>query len=151
MPLLVRRLKVSDLPTLEKIESEHLKRWAGRKGWMATFRRAVERTLDDEPEGMMIADLDGEVVGCAIARQRGEHPMSGLKFGHIFHISVAPEHQEQGIGLRLLKECEAYLRSRGCEVVHLSLPSDDPSAAELFKKSGYKHVAWELERHFTAP
>lgn len=148
MPLLVRRLKVMDLPALEGIEAGHVQRFPGRAGWLAGFRRLVERTLSDEPEGLLIADLDGRVVGWAIARQRGTHPISGLTCGHIFHISCLPEVREHGVTSRLLREAEAYLRSRGCEVVQLSLPSDDTADAEALRKSGYRVAGWELERVF---
>lgn len=146
--LIVRRPKVSDLPALEQIEAQHLKRFPARGGWLAGFAKLVERTLSEEPEGLMVADLDGQVAGCAIARQRGVHPVSGLTYGHIFHVSVAPALQKRGIGLRLLREAEAYLRSRGCEVIHLTVPADNPDAAELFQRSGYRVAAFELERSF---
>jgi ribosomal protein S18 acetylase RimI-like enzyme len=148
MSLLVRRLKIADLPALEQIEAAHLKRFPGRAGWLAGFGKLVERSLSEEPEGIMIAEQDGKVAGSAIARQRGIHPVSGLTFGHIFHLSVAQGPEAKPVAQRLLRECEAYLRSRGCEVVHLSLPADDPSAAELFKTSGYNVAAWELRRSF---
>ena len=88
------------------------------------------------------------VAGWAAVRQRGIHPMTGLKYGHIFHLSVALEFRRHGAGARLLREAEAYLRARGCESIHLSMPVDDPAIAEIFKQAGYRLFAWELERTF---
>ncbi|MBI3181443.1 MAG: GNAT family N-acetyltransferase [Myxococcales bacterium] len=149
--LLIRRLKVSDLPALERIEAESCKKLPGRSGWLSGFRKLLERTVSDEPEGLMIAELDGRVVGSAIARLRGKHPVSGLLYGHIFHLAAAPEAKDQGVSARLLRECEAYLRSRGCEAVHLSVPADDTREAELYRRSGYRVSAWELEKSWSKP
>ncbi len=143
---MVRRLKVLDLPVLEQIEAKYVKRFPWRVGWVANFGTLMERSVSEEPEGVMIAELDGEVVGSAIVRQRGVHPISGLTYGHILHLSVTPERLGQGIRDRLLRECEAYLRSRSCQSVQLSLPSDDSEDAQLFKQSGYRIAGWELER-----
>jgi ribosomal protein S18 acetylase RimI-like enzyme len=144
----VRRLKVLDLPRLEQIEGELQADYPSRPGWMRSFRRLVELTLSQEPEGLLIAEVDDVVAGWAAVRQRGVHPMSGLQYGHIFHLSVARAYRSQGIGDRLLRESEAYLRSRGCESIHLSMPVDDPTTAEMFKRAGYRLSAWELERSF---
>jgi len=148
MAVFVRRLKVLDLPRLEEIETELLADYPSRPGWMRSFRRLVELTLSQEPEGLLIAESDGTVAGWAAVRQRGVHPMSGMKYGHIFHLSVARAFQTHGIGERLLREAEAYLRSRGCESIHLSMPADDPATVEMFKRAGYRLFAWELERSF---
>ena len=82
--MLVRRLKVSDLPRLEEIEAELAKDFPSRPGWKLTFRKLVEQVLEEEPEGLLIAEKNGVVAGWAAVRQRGTHPMSGLKDGHIF-------------------------------------------------------------------
>lgn len=144
--LIVRRLKVSDLPALEQLEAERWQSVSGRAGWLAGFQKLFERTVAEEPEGLMVAERNGQVVGAAIARTRGRHPLSGLVDGQIFHLSVAPGERRRGVTERLLRECEAYLRSRGCEVAHLSLPADATGDAELLLKSGYRVAAWELER-----
>ncbi len=146
MALLVRRLRITDFPALEAIESKHPPRPEGVEG----FRRLIEVTLQEEPEGLMIAESEGAVAGWAVARQRGPHPFSGRPYGHILHLSVAKAHQRRGVGSRLLREAEAYLRSRGCESIQLSVPTAQPEAAELFKRSGFKVVAWELERVFSS-
>jgi ribosomal protein S18 acetylase RimI-like enzyme len=149
MTLIVRRLKVMDIPSLEQIQSENLKRFPGRSGWLDSYRLLLERSLDEEPEGVLIGDQDGRVVGSAIVRQRGKHPMNGRPYGHIYHLSALLESPDAvNVTMRLLREAEAYLRSRGCESVHLSLPADDPAGAELFRKSGYEIAAWELRRTF---
>jgi GNAT superfamily N-acetyltransferase len=61
-------------------------------------------------------------------------------------LTVAPAWKEHGIRERLIKEAEAYLKSRGCRLMVTSLRADAGAEGELFKTSGFKVAAWELER-----
>ena len=149
MPLFVRRLRVSDLPRLEEIESLHEKESPSRKGWLKRVRKLIDLALSDEPEGLLIADQDGKVVGWAAARQRELHPLAAEGFGHVLHISVAREARRGGIGVRLLRECEAYLRARGCTGVRITVTLDDAATQSLMKKLGYGARSAEMERRFS--
>lgn len=146
MPLAVRRVKVSDLPVLETLELETTKRFPTRTRWLETFRTMIESALSEEPEGLLVADYDGRAIGVAVARVSGAHPFTGQALGRILALSVAPGWKAQGIGERLLREAEAYLKSRGCQVITLSLPSDAGADGDLFKQAGFRVSAWELEK-----
>ena len=146
MPLLVRRVKVSDLSVLESLELETMKRFPSRTRWIETFRRLIETSLSEEPEGVLIADYDGRAVGMALARVRGNHPLTGAKMGRLEVLSIAPGWRTQGVGDRLLKEAEMYLKSRGCEVMSTQLPADAGADGDFFKANHYKVAAWLLER-----
>lgn len=146
MPLIVRRVKVQDISTLENFEADAAKRFPGRVGWMEAYRQVVDRSLSEEPEGILVAEYDGRPIGAAIVRARERHPLTGLKYGQMLTLTVAQGWKGQGVDTRLLREAEAYLRSRGCESIALSLPADAGEDAELFKTAGYRVLAWELER-----
>lgn len=146
MPLVVRRVKVTDLPVLELLELETTKRFPTRKRWIETFRSLIETSLSEEPEGLLVADYDGRAIGLAVARVSGQHPLTGQQLGRILALSVAPGWKTQGIGERLVRESEAYLKSRGCEVITFLLPSDAGADGDVFKQAGFKVSAWELEK-----
>jgi ribosomal protein S18 acetylase RimI-like enzyme len=146
MPLVVRRVKVTDLPVLELLELETAKRFPARKRWIETFRTLLESSLSEEPEGLLVADYDGRAIGAAVARVGGSHPFTGQALGRIHALSVAPGWKGQGIAERLLLEAEAYLKSRGCLVITFSLPSDAGADGDVFKQAGFKVSAWELEK-----
>lgn len=146
MPLVVRRVRVADVPVLETLEAEACKRFPARLGWLETYRRLVEATLRDEPEGVLVADFDGRTIGGAIVRQRGLHPVSGATYGHLEALTVAPGWFDQGVHERLLKEAEAYLKVRGCQRMTATLPTDAGIEAELFRHAGFAVASWELER-----
>jgi ribosomal protein S18 acetylase RimI-like enzyme len=146
MPLVVRRVKVMDLPVLESLEQETTRRFAGRPRWLETFRGLLEASLTQEPEGLLVADYDGRAVGAAVARVGELHPLTGLRVGRLEALTVAPAWRTQGVAERLVKEAEAYLKSRGAQVMQVSLPADAGADGELFKATGFKVAGWELER-----
>lgn len=150
MPLFVRRLRILDLPRLEEIESQHEKQNPARKGWVERVRKLIDLALSDEPEGLLIADLDGRVVGWAAARRQQLHPLASEGFGYVLHISVAADVRRQGLGARLLRECEAYLRARGCHGIRISVGIEDVASQQLMKKLGYGATTAEMERRFYA-
>lgn len=146
MPLVVRRVKVADLPVLETLELETVRKFPSRTKWMESFRAIIESALSEEPEGILVADYDGRAIGAAIARVRGHHPHHGARIGRLEALTVAPGWRSQGISERLIKEAEAYLKSRECEVMCVALPSDAGADGEVFKTTGFKVASWELER-----
>ena len=146
MALVVRRVKVTDIPVLEGIEQESIKRFPGRVGWMNVYRKSMERALSDEPEGILVADYDGKVVGAIIVQQRGKHPLTQQTYAALLGLTVAEKWRGSGVGQRLLKEAEAYLKARKCESLALRLPADAGDDALLFQQSGFQVVAWELEK-----
>jgi GNAT superfamily N-acetyltransferase len=146
MPLVVRRVKVQDLSLLEGLEADAVKSFPTRTRWMDTFRGMLERALTEEPEGLLVADFDGRAIGVAIARVRGNHPVTGEEHGRLEALTVAPSWKAHGIRERLIKEAEAYLKSRGCRLMVTSLRADAGAEGELYKSSGFKVAGWELER-----
>ena len=145
--LIVRRLKVMDIPALEALEREAVERHPGRVGWLDTYRRFVERSLAEEPEGFLVAELNEKVIGGTIARLRGPHPLTGQKHGQLLALTASPAYARYNVGQRLLVEAQAYLKSRGCKSVTVWVPTDAQGGeVELFKTAGFNVVSWELER-----
>ncbi len=146
MSLFVRRAKATDLPVLETLEIETMRRFPSRTRWLETYRHLVETAQRNEPDGLLVADYDGRPIGVALTRIGEPHPLSGLKQGHLEVLTVAPGWRSQGIAEKLIKEAEGFLKSRGCQVLVVTLPSDAGGDGELFKVAGFKVAAWQLER-----
>ncbi len=147
MSLLVRRLKVLDIPALENLEREIVERHPGRRGWLDTYRKHIERSMSEEPEGFFVADLNNIVVGGAIVRQRGPHPLTGDKHGQLLALTASPAYVRYNVAQRLVLEASLYLKSRGCKSMTVSCPVDtDPKEIDIFKTSGFAVVSWELEK-----
>ena len=147
LSLLVRRLRVLDIPALEALERESVERHPGHKGWLDTYRKHIERSLSEEPEGFFVAEMNNAVVGGAIARQRGAHPLTGAKHGQLLALTADRAYSRYNVAQRLLLEASLYLKSRGCKSLTVWCPVDmDPKEIDLFKNAGFSVVSWELER-----
>lgn len=147
MSLLVRRLRVMDIPVLETLERESVERHPGRAGWLDTYRRHIERSLAEEPEGFLVAELNSAVVGGAICRQRGPHALTGHKHGQLLALTAAQAYARYNVAQRLLLEGSVYLKSRGCKSMTVWCPIDlDPKEIDVFKNAGFSVVSWELEK-----
>jgi ribosomal protein S18 acetylase RimI-like enzyme len=149
MLVAVRRIRLTDLPMLERFEA-HTPRPAGvAERYMERYRAMLETALSKEPGGFLVAEHNQETVGAVVARVTGPHPMNGLSSGRIETLTLSPAHPGQGVGERLLKEAEAYLRSHGCRIISLNLPADAGQAGELYRTAGYRVASWELERELS--
>lgn len=72
-----------------------------------------------DPQGLIVAEEDGELIGFVHAGFAGDSSGSTLSYerGIICALAVRPPHQRKGVGRELLHRGEAYLRSRGAMVI----------------------------------
>ena len=108
--------------------------------WSAVFpddlpRNAPDRMIDGartvHPESLLIAELDGAVVGAVIAG------FDGVR-GWLYHLAVAPGHRRRGIATRLLHGAEAALRARGCSKINLQVRATNESVVAFYRALGYQ-------------
>jgi ribosomal protein S18 acetylase RimI-like enzyme len=67
---------------------------------------SVEHLLARDETALLVAELDGSVVGTVIAAWNGWR-------GSLYRIAVLPEHRRRGIATALLREAESSLWARG--------------------------------------
>jgi len=67
---------------------------------------ALQRLLDRDPEALILAEADGQLVGSVIAGWDGWRC-------HLYRLAVTPERRRQGIGSALLNQAEERLRTLG--------------------------------------
>ncbi|REK87538.1 GNAT family N-acetyltransferase [Streptomyces inhibens] len=118
----------------------------------ARFRTLILLDPNFDPEGLRVADLDGQVVGAAYAVRR-RTPLAGTDLepdvGWILFFFVDPPHRRTGLGRRLLTDALDWLRGHGRTRVdfapyapHYVLPGLDraayPEAARLLAGLGFR-------------
>lgn len=115
-----------DLGELRSLESECF----GQDAWplldligVLTMPRII-RLKAVTPDGKMIGFISGD-------------PNPTEKIGWITTIGVLPAYRKQGVGRRLLDECEQRLR---LPWVRLCVRSDNQSALMMYKRAGYRHL-----------
>ncbi len=92
-------------------------------GWM----RRTGQALITDPEGCWVAEVDGDVIGCAISRVRE-------LMWILSSFAVHNDHQGEGVGAQLL--AAAMQHGRGC-LRGMFAASADPGAVRRYRLAGF--------------
>jgi ribosomal protein S18 acetylase RimI-like enzyme len=103
--------------------------------------------IDDPDVIVLVAELDGEVVGYTYAGVEGTDYMS-LRgpAGALYDIIVDPAHRGHGVGRKLLDATMAQLAARGSPRVVLSTAERNATAQRLFEHAGFRRTMIEMTR-----
>ncbi len=95
--------------------------------WRSHWSRRAKHLLRHDPDGCWVSDVDGAVVGVALAVRRE-------KLWGLSAYFVHPDHQGAGIGSALLDAVLTY--SQGC-LRGIIISTADPRAARRYRLSGF--------------
>ena len=91
----------------------------------------VSSLLERDPGALLVADLDGELVGALIAGWDGWR-------GNIYRLAVLPDHRRQGIATRLVEAGHDRLRALGARRVTALVGGEEGAAHRLWRAVGYQ-------------
>jgi ribosomal protein S18 acetylase RimI-like enzyme len=105
---------------------------AARSGHASTTDRVedLERLIEDSPAALLVSERDGEIVGALIAAWDGWR-------GNMYRLAVREDCRRQGIGLRLTRAGEEYLRGCGARRITALVAFDDDDAGGFWNSAGY--------------
>ena len=102
----------------------------------------VFETINSNPNHIIvIAELDGKVVGTTTLLIEPKFIHDGGLVGHIEDVVVEKNVQGQGIGNKIVKFLLEVAKNRGCYKTILNCTED---VKEFYEKMGFKHTANEL-------
>ena len=84
-----------------------------------------------EQSDVLVGVVDGEVVASIMVGHDGHR-------GSFYYVAVAPKHQGRGIGTRLIREGEKWLRERGVWKVNLLIRQENASVQLFYEQLGYE-------------
>ena len=113
-------------------------------GWQKRKAAHLVADLADRPDDVLVAERDGQVVGYVTTRV--DTP-AGI--GRILNLAVAPEHQGQGIGTRLLQAALEHLRAEGMQCARIETLEQNARCAALYPTLGFQEVARQI--HYVLP
>lgn len=91
----------------------------------------INRKIAVDPEGFLVAELAGRVVGTVMAGYDGHR-------GWLNYLAVDPDTQGHGLGGRLVREAEHVLARRGCPKINLQIRTSNEAAVEFYRSIGYE-------------
>ena len=102
----------------------------------------VFKKINSNPNHIIvIAELDGKIVGTATMLIEPKFIHDGGLVGHIEDVVVGRKFQGQKIGNEIVKNLLEFAKNRGCYKTILNCTDD---VKEFYEKIGFKHTANEL-------
>lgn len=93
--------------------------------------------LDPESGANIALPLIAEIDGAAVGLASGLVWLSDPEVAHVFQMSVSPEARGKGIGRALLDRVIIWAEAEHCEVVALSVTTNNRAAVQLYRASGF--------------
>jgi ribosomal protein S18 acetylase RimI-like enzyme len=109
--------------------------WA-RCGPGVQFSRSDEtaeilKKLERDPDLFLVAERDGQVIGAVMGGFDGRR-------GLVYHLAVAPEARQHGIGAALMAEVEARLKAKGCLKSYLLVTRENADVLAFYRARGWE-------------
>ena len=137
-------------PIIRELRREDL--WNGFLTTLDSLRQASDidknkaetifEKINSNPDHIVIvAELDGKIVGTATLLIEPKFIHNGGLVGHIEDVSIDKRFQGQKIGEKIIKHILEFTKKQGCYKTILDCTND---VKPFYEKLGFKHIASEL-------
>lgn len=149
----IRPFQPADLPRVQQITIDsfegvsidrNIETRFGRidgKDWRERKARDVTTDCQVQPEGVFVAEEDGQVVGYITTRID-----RFTSIGRIPNLAVDPEFRALGIGSKLIEHAIEYIRSEGMALAKIETLVQNERGQALYPRFGFEEVARQI--HF---
>jgi len=104
-------------------------------------RKAVLRHATDDQARILVAEMDGAVVGCAYLRLGVVSPLDDSGVVHLSHVQVDPAFGRQGVGSALVEAAVTWAELRGVGFVMTAAPAGDRGPNRFLARLGMAQMA----------
>lgn len=141
MEVLVREAKISDLEKLLEFEQGVIET---ERPFDSSLKREFTRYYDmasmiEAPHiRVVVADLDGELIGSGYARIEESKPyLTHDRHSYMGFMFTVPEHRGKGVNQKIIDDLEQWSLSLGVAEMRLEVYVDNLSAIRAYEKIGY--------------
>lgn len=93
--------------------------------------RDIERKLADDPDGLLVLQDEGRLVGALMVGYDGHR-------GWVNYLAVDPDCQGKGYGRLLMDEAERRLAALGCPKINLQVRTSNEQPIAFYQHLGYQ-------------
>ncbi len=102
---------------------------------------ALEFALRSPDRRIIVALVDGDVVGATVCDLRTLTPVTMDMVLVVTEIQVSPRHRRRAVASTLLSAAASYGEERGCELVIASIPAHAREPNRYLTKIGFNQIA----------
>ena len=131
----IRRAAKADVPAIVALVESAYRGESSRAGWtteadLLEGQRTDPREVEAVLEHVLVAQLDGEIVGCCTLIPREGHAYFGM-------FAVRPGLQGGGVGSQLLARAEKLAAEQGLSYVEMTVISTRKELVDFYLRRGF--------------
>ncbi len=145
--VVVREAALEDVPTIvAMLVDDPLGQSREDPADLAPYDAAFVRIAGDPGEVLVVAELDGQVVGTLQLSVLPSLSRRGALRGQLEGVRVAADMRGAGVGEQLVRWALERARAEGCELVQLTSDSSRTGARRFYERLGFtaSHVGMKL-------
>jgi GNAT superfamily N-acetyltransferase len=107
----------------------------------AELYTAIDKILNDDDATILVAEVDGEVVGLAevyLRRDEANSRTVTYTYGHLQSLTVDEALRGRSIGTRLLAAAEQWARDKGATEIRLDTWEFEQGPLRFYEANGYR-------------
>ena len=94
----------------------------------------IQKKLQRDPDLFLLVEVDGKLAGSVLGGFDGRR-------GMVYHLAVAKQYRQKGIGEMLMDELERRLKAKGCIRSYLLVTLENENAMRFYEKRGWAHMS----------
>ena len=110
------------------------------------YLRAFDDMAAQSGSDLLVAEQDGEVIGCLQLTVIPGLSRRGMRRGLIEGVRVSSRHRGAGVGEKMVREAIARARAAGCGLVQLTSDASRVDARRFYERLGFEatHIGMKL-------
>jgi len=130
--IVVRNYRSEDLESIKEILSEYPSP-TGRAWSENMVKEMISDALKEQPDGVFVTQMNGEVVGFSIVMYR-----EWLNIAYLDYIQVKTAQMNKGVGHRLIEKCVDWAREKGARIIYTETGKNNEGAIKFYQRHGFK-------------
>ena len=121
----LRRFSLSDLDRVMEIEKAS---FPDREAWSRDYFESLYKIY---PEGFIVAENNGKIIGYTIGRPKED-------LAEIVSLAVDPTWRQKGVGAKLTNFLIEHFKEKGLKEISLCVRTKNKKAISFYQKLGFK-------------